>query len=248
MVQGEYITEETFKRLISFNPDERDLALEEIERLGELALPELHSFLLSDKRGARDRAIQALGKIRSTQSIPLLTKLLLNPNLSETYRQLAAWSIGEIRDPSTVPHLEKAIHACGRLGNVGWEAILALEKIASDEGFHVILSTVIDIEQVDTVREGVALALGRIQNPKAVPFLVQAIIHGGGKYHSGTMIACWKAIESMGETAANELKALLDDDEFNIQQAAAELLNEIGTPDSKKLYKQWKENAFSNSE
>jgi HEAT repeat protein len=248
MGQGKHRTEETFKRLISFNPDERDRALEEIERIGELALPQIHSFVLSDKRGPKDRAIHALGKIHNSQSIPVLIKLLLDPNLSEKDRQLAAWSIGEFRDPSTVPHLAKAINTCGQLDNIGWEAILALEKIATDEAFCVILNTVINMEQDDAVQEGAALSLGRIQNPQAVPFLIQAMRHSGGKHHSGTMIACWKAIDGMGETAAPELEALLGHEEFKIQEAAAELLKEIGTPDAMRLYHQWKENAFANDE
>ncbi|MBI1746018.1 MAG: HEAT repeat domain-containing protein [Acidobacteria bacterium] len=56
---------------------------------------------------AGDEAIEALGKIRSKEALPLLVATLDNVNPDR--RAAAAWAIGEIGDTTAVPALQKAL-------------------------------------------------------------------------------------------------------------------------------------------
>nr|CAI78523.1 hypothetical protein [uncultured bacterium] len=99
------------------------------EALGMLGPDALHTLLKGihdKKREVRLGIVEALGDIRNSESVPVLTGLLKNDPGSEV-RWAAAVTLGEIRDPSAVPALVGALDDGDKYVRYG--AAVALEHL-----------------------------------------------------------------------------------------------------------------------
>jgi HEAT repeat protein len=229
-------SEQAFEMLRATDPQTRKRAVAIIVEIGEDAIPRLQEHIADRKASGRAQAVEALGIIRDARSVPTIARAMAE-DPSHSVRRMAAWSLGEIGEPASASDLAIAID--DKDSNVGWEAILALEKIGTDFALEAIANALIDEDRPDDVREGAAKSLGRVANPEFVPHLLQAILSGGGKYHHGTTLASWQAIQAMGEQAIDQLEPFLDHDDPRHQEAAAESLKAIGTEKAIALYGAW---------
>jgi len=86
---------------------ERQEVMQELETVGERAVPALIVALRSENPVLRRNAADMLGYIASPQALAALRYSLINDAVPQV-RQNAAWALGEINDVSTLNDLQQA--------------------------------------------------------------------------------------------------------------------------------------------
>jgi len=164
--------------------------------------PELLADLKSSKSNERRAAADRLGGMRARDSVPALTKLLLDKDAS--VREAAAFALGQMTDPRAVRPLLSALSdkddevrasAAFALGMIGdrkaipalsnalgessvalrSSALTALGLMHDEEAFDEFIS-MLDDASID-VRYDAVWAMGQIEDPEAIDHLYAALVN-----------------------------------------------------------------------
>jgi HEAT repeat protein len=151
--------------------------LEELDRLGETAVPPLIA-VLNGRSPAISRSIAAmqLGKIGDRRAAPALVQALADsaPGLDVA----AAAALGEIGDRSAVEALIRCL--ASEKSNLRASAAVALGQIGDRRAFDSLASRVADPEL--TVRAYAVEALGKLGDPRALRPLAAALRRDGSPW------------------------------------------------------------------
>jgi HEAT repeat protein len=193
-------------------------------------LPLRDAFLSDPSVEVQIAAINAMGDIGDTAAVPDLAVVGLDHPDSEI-RAASAVALGKIADPTRViPALEQA--CLDETAMVRRQAIDAISKQYGSDPERVFAVLVTGLSDFDSrVRESAALALARIQDPRAIDSLLQA---------TGDRVAAVRqaAAESLGKLIPNDrekesfpLVELLGDQNPGVQAAALASLTVITKED-----------------
>lgn len=164
--------------------------------LGERAVPYLLEEVGTEDRIRREHVVAALGSLKARQGAQAVARVLADRKLERRY--VAAWALGEIGDPSTVPTLVAALddpdaevrrHAVRALIRFGSEAVPPLVSSlsgASPRGAAGAVRALGDIGDLRAVEPLLALAagplrqevfpaLGKLKDPRAEAALVAGL-------------------------------------------------------------------------
>jgi HEAT repeat protein len=127
---------ELVRQLGSLKEHERLSALSQIMDMGEQAIPlliqvlKMPSIQFGNWHGAEAHrlAVEGLGLLRAKQAINVLCEALEHP--SPSVRAKAVWALGEIGDPSVIPHL---IPLLGDYDTVSDHAAIVLGKFGESD-------------------------------------------------------------------------------------------------------------------
>lgn len=123
----------TFKDLNDKNKADRWVAVYSLEKFGTPALDYLHKALADDDKWVRYAAVDALGNIGDSRSVPHVTKLLGDSD--QDVRFAAADTLGRIGDPQASHALMQTCNSDNCFVRVAAEE--ALEKLATaDKQVH----------------------------------------------------------------------------------------------------------------
>lgn len=219
--------------LDSHNADERRSAL---RSLAQTSHPSAYAALVAAvQHPLRDVRVDAAFMLaKQTQhkeaaAVPGLLDALTDDD--RRIRVAAAKALGEIGDPTAVaPLLHILIDdsdsdlrwaATGALGRIGQVALPGLLAALRDDNWK--------------VRRSAAEALWSMAEPQAVPALLEALADRNDVVRQ----AVGGALESLGESAVPALIEMLRTGDRQASQAAADLLNRIGTPEARSALAAW---------
>ena len=173
-------------------------------------------------RDSRVSAIQKLGEIKDPAAVPALIEALqdVDSNVSEA----AADALGKIKDPRAVPALIAA------LKDEDWvfqawvfRALVSIGKPA----IPALIEAVKDKDEDSGVRQDAAVALEEIDDPRAVPDLIEALNDEDPNVRYSTA----SALKNRKDPAAvPALIAALKDEYVIVREAAARALGKIKDP------------------
>jgi len=203
------------------------------------------------KDSEQHEAINALARLGDPKAVPALHQTLNKSHESLYIRAAAAWAIGQIGDLNIVPELLDALES-GHY-DYGYFPETILEAIDSilgrtspdNEKSRAVYSRVVD-KLIQLIHEdprtqifflratGVAEALGRTRDPKAIPVLIEQL-----REDKPTSIAIAAAralryfnnpivIQALTQTASNKNISA------SVREAAAKSLRDIGNPETKR--------------
>jgi HEAT repeat protein len=205
--QDETDTEEVFQRNLqeihSTDPKIRRIAIHVLAVSQDpRAVPGLREVLNAGDRLTQRDAIEALGAIGDPRAVPDLLEALYVRDWF--IRQAAIEALGTIGDPQAIPALVEALHsddtwvateAAEALGRIGHSEAVSnlLEVLCAEE---LLASFVTSIEnsklpvdepnvavvgtfrhEISDLRCAIAAALGKISDARAVPSLIELILH-----------------------------------------------------------------------
>ena len=205
--------------------DVRIAALELLTELGDrTVLPQARAFLAKSSMKIRRQVVITLGRLRDTEAVPVLCKLL-EGDAELLLPAIAA--LGEIGDKRAVPALcavlgskrsesdsdlaRSAVRSLGQIGDA--EALPAL-GLALQQGAPV-------------TREAAAAALGQIGDPSALPLLRLALEDREPVVRFSVAVALSKVSHPDSVPA---LETALQDHSPNVRVAAVASLAAIGDP------------------
>ncbi len=146
-------------------------------------------------------------------------------------RSAAIKALGEIGDAAAVPALMNTLNndadgdcrwlAAGALGKIGAPAVPQLINALQDADWK--------------VRRSAAEALWGMREPSAVTGLTLALLDK----HDVVRQAATGALEAMGDSAVRGLTEYLTSKNAELSRAAANMLNQIGTPDALQALRNW---------
>jgi hypothetical protein len=192
---------ELVRQLGSLKEHERLSALSQIMDMGEQAIPlliqvlKMPSIQFGNWHGAEAHrlAVEGLGLLRAKQAINVLCEALEHP--SPSVRAKAVWALGEIGDPSVIPHLIPLLGDCDTVSD---QAATVLEKFGEGDLVHAFkkaLSRKVD-EQARKILTG-----------KYRPQVVKAFIKA---LNSGSQLAAIGAAWALGELRFVEALPILE--------------------------------------
>lgn len=243
------------KRLVSLlaDPSQAQQAAASLIRMGAGAVPALVEAILSRSPGmpaAGDQVLAHIGK----PALPALIQTLQQAH--PLVRARAALILGQIKDPAALPALREALRsefftvraaAAAALGEIGdresldsllqsmkdpeavvrASAVLAVGAFGLPGTFKSIASLLLEDPRTE-VRQAAARALGRTQNPAALPLLMEALHDSFWWYEREPAAAdLLNAIQAMGEPAILPLIESLNDPEGTIRRFSACLLGKM---------------------
>jgi HEAT repeat protein len=189
------------RQLGSLKEHERLSALSQIMDMGEQAIPlliqvlKMPSIQFGNWHGAEAHrlAVEGLGLLRAKQAINVLCEALEHP--SPSVRAKAVWALGEIGDPSVIPHLIPLLGDCDTVSD---QAATVLGKFGEGDLVHAFkkaLSRKVD-EQARKILTG-----------KYRPQVVKAFIKA---LNSGSQLATIGAAWALGELRFVEALPVLE--------------------------------------
>ena len=129
----------------------------------------------SEANSERDAAaVEALGKSRDPNAIPVLVEHLLNDDRPEVATD-AAFALRHFNDPQVIHALTEVATKKNISVNVREAAVRSLGNIGNPNAVDTLISILEDSSDEDTVRSDAALALGRIGDPKAIEPLIRTL-------------------------------------------------------------------------
>jgi HEAT repeat protein len=185
--------------------------------MGERAVPFLLEEVGTDDRIRREHVVAALGNLKAKKAAEPIADILGDADLQRRY--VAAWALGEIGDPATVPALVKALD--DNDGEVRRHAVRALIRFGGAA-----VPPLVAYLPGATPRGGTGAvrALGDIGDPRAVePLLAQV----NGPVRQEVFLALGKLKDPRAEAA---LVAGLADPDWKIRMNAAMALGPLGSP------------------
>jgi HEAT repeat protein len=189
------------RQLGSFKEIERLEAFSQIVDMGEQAIPifiqaletPLTSTIIWRGVEAHRLAVEGLGLLKAKQAIDVLCEALEHPVSS--VRAKAVWALGEIGEPSVIPHLIPLLGDCDTVSD---QAATVLEKFGEGDLVHAFkkaLSRKVD-EQARKILTG-----------KYRPQVVKAFIKA---LNSGSQLAAIGAVWALGELRFVEALPVLE--------------------------------------
>ncbi len=214
-----------------------------ILEIGKEAIPALLPAVSDSDRIKREYVIAALGNLKATTAIPVITEVLENARFGRRY--IAAWALGEIGGDAAVaplirvlgdPEIEVRKYATRSLIKLNRlavtplidflrqarqplaaaAAIRALGDIADQAAFEVLLQHLDSANRADVVT-----ALGKLKDPRAVDALV-AVLHDPAWQVRMNAATALGPIGSKQQAA--ELETLLEDEVNVVREWAARSL------------------------
>ena len=166
--QGPYAVPHLRTMLASPQIDVVMFALQMLSRIGDpLAVHGVMPLVRHSDPNVAQSAIEALGKLRHPEAVPILLELLN----SELWLQVAAIdALGEIGDPIAVPALVALVP-----DSIAAEpAVIALQRIAAPEALHPLLRKLMVVRE-RPLRDALLLAIGVVidLHPNPVPLAVE---------------------------------------------------------------------------
>ena len=179
--------------------DQQEPAESILVEMGEKAIPYLLEKLTTQSTREKWTLIRVFGKIGEPGVIPVIGRL---ESEEKDEVKLAIRILGEIKDNRAVGPLTELLdredynirsHVCESLG-----------KIADTTAFDDVSLRMDD--SVEVVRKSAAVALGRMKNARAVPYLVRGL----SDVHFSVRMSSAHSMVEMGEPAVKPLLFLLD--------------------------------------
>ena len=171
-----YIADPAVQRFQLFNLEKDPLEKFNIydghHKLAEELQEEIDGFL--DEMGKGDhegRTVLNLGHMRDPRALPGLIALLSNTGAPDADREEAAELLGQIRDDSAIPVLEKMLN--DESDSVALSSALSLANLNNMKGADLLYEALFDPDPA--VRDKVALALGARGDKAATEQLVEAL-------------------------------------------------------------------------
>jgi len=210
------------------------VALEALGKMGDMrALNFLLSSLQSGPKKVRDSALRALMTLLEGQ--PETSSISIVRRLRESYsKDLFGYFIEALSD-SNQQVKRGAIRVLGWLGEV--KSIPALLPLLGGEHREDVIETLVNlkrdavgplslelVKQGDSIREGIAVVLGRIGDRKGTASLVRLLSDPNGHVRQAAATALGRVTDPM---SIRGLVQLLDDPFENVQAAAAHALAQI---------------------
>jgi HEAT repeat protein len=201
--------------------ENRSVRTAAINALGKIGTPEAIRQLIEMFRLNDEKMLATLEKVLiglGSQAVePLITAL--NHSCSDT-RQKTAEILGKIGDPRSALPLTKLIFD---ENEEEYTAATAVEALGGFEGPVVgLLESILELNQYP-LSESAVVALGKIDNPKTLVPLGNAVLKGE-KYLRISAIA---ALAQKGDQAIDYLLTGLRDQDFSVRLAAAEALERV---------------------
>jgi len=172
---------------------------------------------LQERTGWWAQIIPALGALRNSAAIPVLTETLEIPDEDWLGREMSARALGDIGDPSVIPVLTAAAWR----GDTHNDAVIALAQIYDSRVVPVLVSA-LDPEEDPEVREAAMQGLRRLGS-LAVPELVEALEEYSPE-HPGKELRVWicRLLGEGGTPEATEaLQAHRSDPDPDVARCAA---------------------------
>jgi len=176
----------------------------------------------------------ALGRIKDPRSTPVLIKLMKKGYLNAVsdwqlqLRQAAALGLGYLDQPAGVEALLNILNE-GEQREVRETAITALSMVRSDESFKILIAA-LNNRLFENSRsswprlQGAITALGQMDNPKAVPYLLPLVDNEAAEVR----MALARALTRLGGNESKEvLLKLLRDRMAEVRAAAAQALGHL---------------------
>lgn len=162
------------------------------------------------------------GEMRLEEAVLPLAKKMSHQD--ERVRRAVAGALARIGTPGTVEPLRQALQDPS--AQVRRMAVAGVDSRRS-RGLVPAMIRRLDEETVGDVQREIIAALGRVASPEALQALAKAAEPGGRllkRKQTAYRLAAVQALHAAGPSAANLLKALLDDDDAEIQGAARKAL------------------------
>ena len=198
---------------------DEDVVKEAIVALGEikdpLAVDPLVTILENRESRFRSDAAKALGKIKDVRVIRALITALKDQE--ESVRNGVAVGLGNLRDPVAV---EPLIDVFLKDAKVRWNVAWALGEIG-EASVEPLLSALKNDDP--DVRGWAAWALGKVKAPRTIAYLLPLLGDKNAKVRENTSDALGK----MGKSALYPLLRSMQEDDSNVQAAAASALGFI---------------------
>jgi len=213
--------------------------------LGKDSVPWLLEQVDTKDRVQRERVVAALGTLKAKEGVAAIAKVLSNPSLGRRY--VAAWSLGEIGDPSGISPLLNALddddaevrkYATRSLIKMNTAAVLPLieylgRSTARGEGGAIrALGDIGDQRALDPLlkrvdgpnRLDIFLALGKLKDPRAQETLISGLEDEDWKVRMNAAMALGPL---GGKEAASPLRKTLEDDVHVVREWSARSLEMI---------------------
>jgi len=172
-----------------------------INALGEIL--EKDEFEIRKYETSHSAAVALLLRIHSTESIPILIKVLMDQDKSIMVRSIAIKALGEIGEPSIIQTLVDNLRASVSLENLFFEwiyreTIFALGKLGVQNLEDEIISIMTNSTSSDTRKEAVEV-LGKIVTEEARNNLIEALTDPDFpvRFSSALILAKQKYIDSI---------------------------------------------------
>jgi HEAT repeat protein len=231
-----------------FATEDNEKLVRLITSLGKKAVPPLMEAIESPDAGTGETAAALLGELRAKEAVPKLVAFLKS---GRPRRYAAAWALGEIKDPSTIPPLIEALSdrnagvvkaATRALINVGKKAtpalvavlpaasgpprkamLRALEDIEDARAEDAILA-VLESERIPVIQAAAARALGKCGTRKSFAPLERWLEAG----EVGVKVECaWSLGILQAKPAEGALRRTLEHEDENVRQWSARALENI---------------------
>jgi HEAT repeat protein len=162
------------------------------------------------------------GEMKLEEAVPSLAKRIGHED--ERVRRAVAGALARIGTPGTVEPLRQALQ-----DSSAQVRRMAVAGVDGRRGRSLAPAMIrrLDEETVNDVQKEILAALGRVASPEALQALARAAEPGGRllkRKPTAYRLAAVQALHTAGPSAANLLKALLDDDDDEVQAAARKAL------------------------
>lgn len=216
--------------------------------LGKKAVPPLMEAVESPDAGTGETAAALLGELRAKEAVPKLAAFLKS---RRPRRYAAAWALGEIKDPSTIPVLIEALsdgnagvvkaatRALINIGRKATPALVAALPSSSGGARKAMLRSLEDIE--DTRAEDVIIAVLESEKEPAVQAAAARALAKCGTRKSFAPLERWLEAGEVGvkvecawslgileaKPAEGALRKTLEHEDENVRQWSARALENI---------------------
>ena len=231
-----------------FATEDNEKLVRFIATLGKKAVPPLMEAVESPDAGTGETAAALLGELRAKEAVPKLVAFLKS---RRPRRYAAAWALGEIKDPSTIPVLIEALSdgnvgvakaATRALINIGKKAtpalvaalpaasgpprkamLRALEDIEDTRAEDAILA-VLESERNPVIQAAAARALAKCGTAKSYAPLERWLERG----EVGVKVECaWSLGILEAKPAEGALRKTMDHEDVNVREWSARALENI---------------------
>ena len=190
------------------------------------ASPELIKALRSAHPLIRGRVAEVFGINKDKNAVPALLEALHGEFF--TVRARAALALANISDVRVIPELLPLLK--DREDEVRIAACVAIEKFQDPATFDELANVALDDTKIE-VRQAAVKAMASSHNPKAIPFLMEAL-RDSFWWFEREQATCelLATIESMGEPVVEPLIEALGDREKTVRKFAITILGNLRDP------------------
>ena len=219
---GADASETLLQELVESESMEQRRALYAALRQVNTASPMLGRLLLHDEWFVVRNVADLCGEMKLEEAVPSLAKRIGHED--ERVRRAVAGALARIGTPGTVEPLHQALQ-----DSSAQVRRMAVAGVDGRRGRSLAPAMIrrLDEETVNDVQKEILAALGRVASPEALQALARAAEPGGRllkRKPTAYRLAAVQALHTAGPSAANLLKALLDDDDDEVQAAARKAL------------------------